>query len=181
MTDGRSDSSAMPHDLPLVVATLCDLRDARGRVLLLERSKPPNHGLWSPIGGKLDQASGESPARCAQREVQEEAGISIPLDRLHLVGLISERAFEGKWNMILFYFRVLGAVEAAETRIREGRLAWHEPESVDALALPKTDRDVIWPLVRRAEARGREGRPGFFSVHIDCAGPTLRWTVEEER
>lgn len=171
----------MTSHLPLQLACLCDLRDSRGRVLLLERAKPPNLGLWSPIGGKLDQASGESPARCAQREIHEEAGIAIPLDRLHLVGLITEHAFEGRWNMILFYFRVLGPVEVEEARIREGRLAWHDEAAIDALNLPETDRRVIWPLVRRAESRAIDGRPGFFAVHIDCAGDDLAWTVEEER
>lgn len=170
----------MSSSLPLQLACLCDLRDARGRVLLLERAKPPNLGLWSPIGGKLDQMSGESPARCAQREIEEEAGIIVPMNRLHLVGIITEHAFEGKWNMILFYYRVLGAVEVAEARIREGRLAWHDASAIEGLSQPETDRRVIWPLVHRAEARGNE-RPGFFAVHIDCAGTELSWTVEEER
>ena len=38
------------------------------------------------IGGKLETTLGESPAQCAQREIKEEAGIDIPIDRLrHMI------------------------------------------------------------------------------------------------
>jgi 8-oxo-dGTP diphosphatase len=165
--------------LPYKLACLCDLRDARGRLLLLRRLKAPNQGLCSPIGGKLDMSSGESPALCAQREIHEEAGIEVPLDRLHLMGLISERAFEGRGHWLLFYYRVLGTVEVPEHDMREGRLEWHEPGSIDALPLPETDRRIIWPLVRRFEAGPEHARPGFFAVHIDCRGGSLTWTLDQ--
>src|SRR6056297_1524659 len=104
-------------DLPYKLACLCDLRDTRGRLLLIERRKAPNQGLCSPIGGKLDTTAGESPHQCAQREIREEAGIDVPIERLHLMGLISERAFEGTGHWLMFYFRVLGAVDVPEREI----------------------------------------------------------------
>jgi 8-oxo-dGTP diphosphatase len=176
--------------LPYKLACLCDLRDCRGRVLLLRRLKAPNQGLCSPIGGKLDMASGESPAQCAQREIREEAGLDIPIDRLHLMGLISECGYGaegageaagagksgGKGHWLLFYYRVLGPVDVEPQDIREGRLEWFEPGEIDRLPLPDTDRYIIWPLVRRHEAAGPGeegvGRPGFFAVHIDCSRST---------
>jgi 8-oxo-dGTP diphosphatase len=166
--------------LPYRLACLCDLRDAEGRVLLLRRLKEPNKGLCSPIGGKLDMNVGESPAHCAQREIEEEAGIHVPLDRLHLMGLISEAGYEGKGHWLLFYFRVLGAVEVEPRDMREGRLEWFHPGEIDTLPLPETDRRIIWPLVRRHEVPRAGGKPGFFSVHIDCTGPTMAWTVTQE-
>ncbi|MEX2217243.1 MAG: NUDIX domain-containing protein [Phycisphaerales bacterium] len=168
--------------LPYRLACLCDLRDARGRVLLLRRLKEPNRGLCSPIGGKLDMASGESPAQCAIREIREEAGIDVPIERLHLMALISERNFEGKGHWLLFFYRVLGAVEVPAHDIREGRLEWFAPEEIEALPLPETDRRIIWPLIRRHEAPSPERRPGFFTVHIDCTGPgggDLAWRLEQ--
>ncbi|HRJ49981.1 MAG TPA: NUDIX hydrolase, partial [Phycisphaerales bacterium] len=71
--------------MPYRLACLCDLRDERGRILLLRRAKAPNQGLCSPIGGKLDVSTGESPAQCARREIMEEAGIDVPIERLRLV------------------------------------------------------------------------------------------------
>ncbi len=166
--------------LPYRIACLCDLRDAQGRVLLLHRKKEPNKGLVSPIGGKLDVAVGESPAECARREIQEEAGIEVPIERLHLVGLVSECAFEGRGHWLMFVYRVLGAVWVEPQDMREGRLDWHAPGELSKLPVPESDREVIWPLMWRAEPRGEGKRPGFFAVHIDCRGEKMRWSVEQE-
>lgn len=166
--------------LPYRIACLCDLRDQDGRILLLRRIRTPNQGLCSPIGGKLDVAHGESPAQCAQREILEEAGIHVPIERLHLIGMVSEAAFEGSGHWLMFVYRVLGPVEVEPRDMREGRLDWFDLDGLDALPLPETDRKIIWPLIRKAEATtGPGGRPGFFAVHIDCTGPQLRWSVEE--
>ncbi len=165
--------------LPYRLACLCDLRDERGRVLLLRRTRSPNLGLCSPIGGKLDMITGESPAQCARREIMEEAGIDVPIDRLHLLGLISEAAYEGRGHWLLFYYRVLGPVRVEARDIPEGRLEWFEPSAIEALPLPETDRTIIWPLVRRHEAAGPGGRPGFFAVHIDCRAETMTSCVEQ--
>lgn len=170
------DDEALPYRL----ACLCDLRDAQGRVLLIRRLKEPNCGLCSPIGGKLDMETGESPAQCAQREIHEEAGIRVPIERIRLVGLISECAFEGRGHWLLFYYRVLGAVEVEPGPMKEGLLEWHEPEALASLPLPETDRQIIWPLVNKHDASGPGGLPGFFALHIDCRGDRLTWTIEQE-
>lgn len=137
-------------------------------------------GLYSPIGGKLDVVLGESPAQCARREILEEAGIDIPIERVHLMGMVSEQAFEGRGHWLMFVYRVLGAVSVEPHEMREGHLDWHEADAIEKLALPESDRRIIWPLVRRAEARGVGGRPGFFAVHIDCRGGGMTWRVEQE-
>lgn len=166
--------------LPYRIACLCDLRDAAGRVLLLRRLKAPNQGLCSPIGGKLHVDEGESPAQCAQREILEEAGLSVPIERLHLIGLVSECAFEHRGHWLMFVYRVLGPVDVEPHDMREGRLDWFAPAEVDGLPLPETDRKIIWPLMKRAEQRTPHGKPGFFAVHIDCRGPEIAWRVEQE-
>ncbi len=169
--------------LPYKIACLCDLRDDQNRVLLLHRKKAPNLGLCSPIGGKLDMDTGESPAQCALREIHEEAGIEVPIERLHLGGMIAEAGFEGTGHWLLFYYRVLGPVEVEEREFHEGQLRWHEHDSIDSLPLPESDRKVIWPLIRQHEgpaATDPHARPGFFAVHIDCTGDEISWTVEHE-
>ncbi|TVQ75374.1 MAG: NUDIX domain-containing protein [Phycisphaeraceae bacterium] len=160
---------------PYKIAVLCDLRDADGRLLLLHRKKEPNRDLYSPIGGKLDTWRGESPTQCAQREILEEAGIEIPIERLRLLGMISENGYassEGRTNWLLFYFRVDGPVELEPFEMREGRLEWVEPERIPTLPLPETDRKIIWPLVEEYEG-------GFFAVHIDCEGEEMTWNIEQ--
>lgn len=162
---------------PYKIAVLCDLRDAEGRVLLIRRAKDPNKGLYSPIGGKLDTETGESPAMCARREIQEEAGIDVPIERLHLGGLISEHGYQGQTNWLMFWYRVLGAVSVRPQTIREGDLEWHAAAGLFGLALPETDRRIIWPLVMEHDAGG--ARPGFFAVHVECEGEGLTWRVEQ--
>jgi 8-oxo-dGTP diphosphatase len=182
--------------LPYKIACLCDLRDERGRVLLLHRVKPPNSDLYSPIGGKLDMETGESPTANARREILEEAELDVPMERLCLAGIVSEAAFEGRGHWLIFYYRVLGPVSVQPRTMAEGRLDWYDPREIDRLAVPDTDRRIIWPLIRRHDdprvnerwdpSRPPElhPRPGFFSVHIACTGPDGRdiaWTVEQER
>lgn len=157
---------------PYKIAVLCDLRDESGRLLLIRRAKDPNKGLYSPIGGKLDTDSGESPAQCARREIQEEAGLDIPISRLRLEGLISEHGYQGQTNWLMFWYRVVGPVCLTPHTIREGDLEWHPVAALDTLPLPETDRRIMWPLVRAHEG-------GFFAVHVDCTGDELKWTVEQ--
>ncbi|MEZ6317811.1 MAG: NUDIX hydrolase [Phycisphaerales bacterium] len=170
---GLEDTPALPYK----IACLCDLRDDQGRLLLLHRAKHPNKGLCSPIGGKLEMGLGESPTQCAQREIREEAGIDVPLDRLHLLGLIAETAYEGETHWLLFYFRVVGPVSVKPGPMPEGELRWHHPDELADLPIPETDRKIIWPLVRDHE--GPDGDLGFFGIHIDCRGGELTWSLEQ--
>lgn len=160
------------NNLPHKIAVLCDLRDAAGRVLLIKRAKEPNLGLYSPVGGKLETAIGESPAMAASREIHEEAGIVVPVDRLRMVGMVSERGYLGAAHWLMFVYRAIDPVEVVERTIREGTLGWHEPGSLESLPLPETDRRVIWPLILAHET-------GSFSAHIDCTGAEIAWTIEE--
>ncbi len=176
-----------PPTFPYKIACLCELRDHAGRYLFIHRNKHPNKDLFSPIGGKLETALGESPARCAQREIAEEAGLDIPMNRLHLAGIISERGFgsatadsgtsdDAGTNWLMFWYRALGPVDPNDMpshEIDEGRLVWVPREEIDSLALPKTDREVIWPTVLAHEGGG------FFTLHIDCTGDTVTWQLEE--
>src|SRR5204863_9490976 len=75
--------------LPYKIATLLYCFNEQDKVLLLERAQEPNFGCWSPCGGKLKTEIGESPYVCACREAEEEIGLKIQPDDLHLTGLIS--------------------------------------------------------------------------------------------
>lgn len=162
----------MTEALPYRIAVLCYLFDEQGRVLLLHRRKPPNRDLYSPIGGKLDLASGESPTACAVREIREEVGLGVGPDRLHLTGIVSECGYEDAGHWLMFLYELVGPVQVELRTFDEGRLEWHEVARVDRLALPQTDRQVLWPLFWRY--RGR-----FFSAHIDCRGGAVRWRLEQ--
>lgn len=159
-------------NIPYKIAVLCYLFDAQGRVLLLHRCKPPNQDLYSPIGGKLEQAIGESPTACAVREIFEETGLTVGVQELHLTGIVSETAYLNQTHWLMFLYELTHPVELERTTFAEGQLEWHEPESLGRLAIPQTDRDIIWPLYWKY--RGR-----FFAVHIDCRGDRLLAQLEQ--
>lgn len=158
--------------LPYRIAVLCYLYDSQGRLLLLHRRKAPNRDLYSPIGGKLEQGLGESPTACAQREVKEETGLELPIERFRLVGMVSEAAFEHQGHWLMFLYDVTAAVELPETTFDEGRLEWHAREHLADLPIPDTDRQVIWPLYWRY-------RQTFFAAHIDCRQQRLVCRLEQ--
>lgn len=56
------------------------LVDAQGRVLLTLRTRPPEAGHWSIVGGKLDFL--ETLEECAVREAREEVGVEVAVQAL---------------------------------------------------------------------------------------------------
>ena len=69
---------------PKVAAVTIISRD--GKVLLVRRANQPGYGLWSVPGGYVDR--GEVVEEAAVREVREETGLEVKIDRL--LGLYSE-------------------------------------------------------------------------------------------
>jgi ADP-ribose pyrophosphatase YjhB (NUDIX family) len=63
-------------ETPLVGAAAA-VFDKRGRVLLVQRGRPPRAGTWGLPGGMLEV--GERLADAAAREVREECGIEIAI------------------------------------------------------------------------------------------------------
>lgn len=148
---------ALPHKIATLLYCFSECDD----VLLLERTREPNRGLWSPPGGKLHTESGESPFACACREAQEELGLRVtPLD-LHLTGLISEHGYEGQAHWLIFLFEVRPRLNSLPAPHREGRFEFFAPTQLAALNLPQTDREQVWPLFWRH-------RGGFFAAHCHC-------------
>lgn len=165
--------AAMP--LPYRIATLLYAFDPADRVLLLERAHEPNRGLWSPPGGKLHTDDGESPWACAAREAHEELGLTLSPADLHLTGLVSERGYEGAAHWLMFLFEVRPRLAAPPPPHREGRFALFPRDGLDALPLPATDRQQIWPLFWRH-------RGGFFAAHCRCGADGRQdWTIEDSR
>ncbi len=160
-------------DLPFRISTLIFLRNDSGELLLLERHKAPNKGCWSPIGGKLEMARGESPFECAVREVGEEAGLAVNAADLHLFGMISEKNYEGSGHWLLFLFDCCKPLPGLPPSFDEGHLAFFKRGAIADLRLPETDRQLIWPLYD-------QHREGFTVLRADCdPANNLKITVEE--
>jgi len=163
----------MSSSLTYKIAVLVFLENPTGEHLLLLRAKPPNLGIWSPIGGKLETAIGESPFECAVRETREETGFEITTDDLHLFAMIAEKAYEGESHWLMFLFRCRRPIPALPPAIGEGRFGFFSRAAIDSLAIPETDRNALWPIYDRFRDR-------FVALKADCApGQPVRVEVEE--
>jgi 8-oxo-dGTP diphosphatase len=159
--------------LPYKISVLVFIRDPADRLLLMLRKKEPNRGLWSCIGGKLEMDLGESPFECAIRETREECAMELRTEDLHLFCTIAEKNYEGRNHWLMFLFDCRRTLAALPPEIDEGAFAFHAPEDIDALPVPETDRQALWPVYF-------EHRDGFVMLRADCTpGRKPRITVEE--
>jgi len=155
------------------IAVLVFLENAAGEHLLLLRAKPPNLGVWSPIGGKLEMSSGESPFECAVRETHEETGLQLTTADLHLFAMIGEKAYEGESHWLMFLFRSRRQITALPTDIHEGKFGFFTRAAIDRLSIPETDRNALWPIFDRYRDR-------FVALRADCApGGPVKVEIEE--
>jgi len=160
--------------LPYRIATLLYCFNRKDQVLLLHRAHEPNRGRWSPCGGKLKMAAGESPYACACREAREEIGLKLAPGDLHLTGIVSERGYQGRAHWLMFLFEVKPRLARLPPRHREGLFGFFDRKEVSSLDIPQTDKQTIWPLFWKH-------RGGFFAAHCHClAHGRNRWTVEEQ-
>jgi 8-oxo-dGTP diphosphatase len=125
-----------------VVAVGAIVYDRVGRVLLVERGRPPNEGLWSLPGGKLE--AGETLAQGVAREVREETGLA---DEVGALACVVEWIGEGYHYVILDYVaRVIGGELAAGEDARAARFV----DDGELATLPLTEG--LEPVLARARA-----------------------------
>lgn len=160
--------------LPFKISTLVYLQDARGHLLLMQRRKAPNEGLWSPIGGKLEMGLGESPHEAACRETAEEIGLTLQPSDLHLFAMIAEKNYEAKCHWLMFLFASKVPLESCPEDIEEGHFAFHPPGNILQLPIPDTDREALWDIYFKH-------RNGFVALRADCAPGQPLVFHEDER
>jgi|TARA_B110000438_G_scaffold122040_1_gene119202 8-oxo-dGTP diphosphatase len=149
-------------DLPYKISTLVYVKNTEGKILLIQRRKSPNYGLWSPIGGKLEMSTGESPFEAARREVEEEIGLQLKDRDLHLFGLISEKGYEDSCHWLMFLFVVHTRITELPPEIDEGPFGFFSRGEIDELPVPQTDKESLWAIYD-------EHHQGFISLRADCS------------
>jgi len=163
-------SNIMP--LPYKVSTLLYCFNQKDEVLLLQRAQEPNRGLWSPCGGKLDMAAGESPFACACREAAEEIGLSLRPVELHLTGWSANTPTRDRPTGSCSCLKSGPACGNCRRRIAKAGSPFSPPPK--SLVAPSADRCRANLAAFLAASRR------FFSAH--CRGqPDGRneWTLEE--
>jgi 8-oxo-dGTP diphosphatase len=164
--------SAAPA-LPFKISVLVFIHDDAGKLLLIQRTKAPNQGCWSPVGGKLEASEGESPFECAVREVAEETNHAITTADLHLFGMVSEKGYEGQAHWLMFLFDCRKPLHKIPTTIDEGHFKFFLREEINQIQIPTTDTTIIWPIYD-------QHRRGFIAYRAEChPGTPLKMTIEE--
>ena len=160
--------------LPYKISALIYLKNTDGEHLLMRRNKAPNKGLWSPIGGKLEMPTGESPYEAAVREVFEEVGLEIVPSDLHLFSMIAEKNYEDRCHWLMFLFDCRKPVPTLPPPIDEGSFAFFKDSDIDSLDIPETDRSQLWRIYFKS-------REDFVALRADChSGKDLVVEVDEE-
>jgi len=133
--------------------------DDAGRVLLGRRNIAPYKGWWDVPGGFLEP--GEHPENGVRRELREETGLEVSVERL--VGVYMDvygdgaDGPDGEVEPILnFYYvcRVAGGVARADDDVEA--LAWFAPDDLPAnIAFPSSSQQALrdW---RRSLAEAKE-------------------------
>jgi 8-oxo-dGTP diphosphatase len=162
----------MASVLPYKISVLVFIENAAGEQLLMLRAKQPNLGVWTPIGGKLEMTTGESPFECAVRETAEETGLVVTPDQLHLFAMIAEKAYQGDTHWLMFLFRCRKPIATLPPDIAEGKFAFFSREQIKGLPIPETDKAALWPIFDQY-------RDSFVALKADCARSPIKITVEQ--
>ncbi len=166
----------MRENLPFKISVLIFLRNSEGKFLLIRRKKAPNKDCWSPVGGKLEMSLGESPFECAIREAREETGIEISASELHLFGMVSEKSYENSGHWLMFLFNCEKKIEALPEEIDEGNFAFFERSEIEKIAIPPTDKILVWPVFDEHADAGTT-----LVYRAKCASEAALEVVEEEK
>jgi 8-oxo-dGTP diphosphatase len=153
------------------ISCLLFAKDANDRLLLLQRAKSPNKGLWSPPGGKLEMSIGESPVECAIRESSEELGINLHENDLHLFGYVAEKNYEGNGHWLMFLFDVLREIDSIPKMINEGFFDFFHRNEINQLDIPPTDHRLVWPYFDKR-------KEGFWGIRANFGSKSTKIKVE---
>lgn len=138
----RSDREYPVHPLVGVGALI---HDGEGRVLLIKRRFEPNKGRWSLPGGLLE--TGETLVEAGKREVREELGVEMEVEKLFQVSeeMIKDHEAKTRFHFVLVdYLASLPKRGAMITLNEESEsFKWFRPEEVEGLDATENTRRIV--------------------------------------
>lgn len=122
------------------------LTNESGEILLQRRPAGGQMAdLWEFPGGKVD--AGESPESALVRELQEELGIAVSVERLTPLAFASEPL--GDKNLLLLLYRCTEWT-GNPSPIYASELRWVLPADMSAMAMPPADYPLVDALRERS-------------------------------
>jgi 8-oxo-dGTP diphosphatase len=108
-----------------------------GRILLVQRAVDPGKGQWALPGGYMD--ADEMPAIALQRELEEEVGLTVQVDKLLQIYPMVDGAGNGIGIVLAYSASPVGAPELGEHGHDVQAAGWFSPTEVpEALAFEST-------------------------------------------
>jgi 8-oxo-dGTP diphosphatase len=142
------------------------IRDAKGRVLLVQRGRPPFLGAWGLPGGFCEW--GETTEACCAREALEETGLTVGVGALLGVYSRPDRDPRGHNVTVLYECRVLSGKARGDDDAADAR--WFTPADVSRLSFAFDHGAIIAEQLSRRSGRSRRSRPSRQPE----AGPSRR-------
>lgn len=105
------------------------------QLLALKRSIDPYNGEWEFPGGFME--SGESPRGAVKREVKEETGLDITIDRIF--GAYAD-SYGGDRSLTVTVFLCSAPTEKVILSAENSDYRWQDPAKIGTLAFPAENR-----------------------------------------
>ncbi|MEO7918633.1 MAG: NUDIX hydrolase [Thermoanaerobaculia bacterium] len=125
------------------------MRDSEGRVLLIRRKNFPFEGSWALPGGFVD--IGEDPRDACVREMKEETGLTVAVERLGGLYGRPDRDPRGHTVSAVYLCRVLEGEAAGGDDAAEAR--WFSAEELKTLELAFDHREILDELLEKLPVR----------------------------
>ena len=126
----------------VIVITSALIKDRRGKVLLLQRSKKSSHpGFWQLVEGKI--VSGESPTEALKREVKEETKTKV--SKLILNSVFYNEIEAKGLNYLCFRIVFNTIISSSKIRIGDEHVSfgWFSQSEIAKLALLPGTTDIF--------------------------------------
>ena len=104
------------------------IHDVDGRLLLIQRLKPPEAGSWGLPGGKVD--FGERAEAAVVREIAEELGIRIALNGLACLTETILSDDNRHWVAPVYYAKIISGAPRILELEKHGGWGWFDLEAL---------------------------------------------------
>ena len=131
------------------------IRDRQGRVLLVQRARPPFEGRWGLPGGFCEWK--ETAEECCARETLEETGLTVKVGAV--LGVYSKPDRDPRGHNVT----VLYAARSIKGRARGGDYAaaaeWFDPRELRKVAFAFDHREIVMEQLAKDSDRARDRPP----------------------
>ena len=130
------------------------IRDRRGRVLLVQRARPPFEGRWGLPGGFCEWK--ETAEKCCARETLEETGLRVRVGEL--LGVYSKPDRDPRGHNVTVLYRARPVSGRARGGDDAADAKWYTPAELRRLLFAFDHREIVLEQLGRDTRKRRRRR-----------------------